>query len=467
MKQYRSIKSISNGSSHHAIAKLLGQLTILCSVSIVGVSLFAATASAAVQVVTFAENNSPSDTVTTFQSEGAPTDLTLFAHLQTPFVNPGFTFMDWSTAQNGSGTVYADGALYSFSSDIVLYAQWLENSVTFYENDSGSDLTKVVQFGSTASPLDLVASLSPTFSNPGYNFAGWTTGENGTGSSYGNGATYDFLNGSTSLYAQWTPATVGVTFAGNGGTVSSTQASYTTGSTPVSLPTPTYPGYDFTGWFSAPAGGSFVGPAGTAFTPTSPVTLYAQWKKLPPVAVRFSVNGGRGTVAALSSYSGATIAVPARARVTRSGYRFTGWNTSPSGRGTAYRADEQVTLASSMVLYAQWQANSTVTMLGSVEPFPARAAAVPGRLIGQVDKLAAIIVGKGYSHVIVYGFTTEMGTTARQRTTSAARAQSVARLLRVALARRRDRAVNVRAVGEGSVRGLSAANSRRVEIVGQ
>ncbi|PNQ74929.1 hypothetical protein C1T31_01995 [Hanstruepera neustonica] len=40
------------------------------------------------------------------------------------FTNSGFTFNSWNTAADGSGTTYADSALYNFSSDITLYAQW-------------------------------------------------------------------------------------------------------------------------------------------------------------------------------------------------------------------------------------------------------------------------------------------------------------------------------------------------------
>ncbi len=416
--------------------------------------------------VTFCENSSTSCTVFASETENTPTDLTLFSNLSPVLTFAGYTFADWNTSPDGSGTSYTDGELYSFASaSLTLYAQWTENSVTFYENSSGSDVTRSVQSGNTSEPLTLISALSPSFSDPGYDFAGWTTGQNGSGTSYGNGATYDFVNGSTALYAQWTPATVAVSFSANGGVVSTSQASYTTGSTPVTLPTPTFPGYSFAGWFSAPTGGNFVGSGGSAFTPISPTALYAQWKKLPSLTVRFSVNGGRGVVATVSSYSGATVEVPGRTPVRRPGYRFAGWNTSPSGTGTGYHAGEAVTLTSSLVLYAQWRTDSTVVMLGSVEPFAARTAALPSRLVAQVARLAVAVVRGGYSQVIVYGFTTQMGSVARQRATSVARARGVARLLRVALQRRGDRSVNVGAVGEGSVRGLSAVNSRRVEVV--
>lgn len=46
------------------------------------------------------------------------------------FTYNGFTFAGWNTAANGSGTSYADGATYPFSSSTTLYAQWTANPTT-------------------------------------------------------------------------------------------------------------------------------------------------------------------------------------------------------------------------------------------------------------------------------------------------------------------------------------------------
>jgi uncharacterized repeat protein (TIGR02543 family) len=40
------------------------------------------------------------------------------------FKRSGYTFTSWNTAANGSGTSYANGVTYSFSTSITLYAQW-------------------------------------------------------------------------------------------------------------------------------------------------------------------------------------------------------------------------------------------------------------------------------------------------------------------------------------------------------
>lgn len=73
---------------------------------------------------------------------------------------------------------------------------------------------------------------------------------------------------------------VAVTFDGNGGS-SPASVTFTIGSPALTLPTPEpRRGYAFLGWSSAAAGGTFVGAAGTAYTPIADVTLYGQWRQL-------------------------------------------------------------------------------------------------------------------------------------------------------------------------------------------
>jgi uncharacterized repeat protein (TIGR02543 family) len=53
------------------------------------------------------------------QTANVPTALTL-----NTFTRTGYSFTEWNTVADGSGTGYADGATYSFGEDITLYAQW-------------------------------------------------------------------------------------------------------------------------------------------------------------------------------------------------------------------------------------------------------------------------------------------------------------------------------------------------------
>jgi uncharacterized repeat protein (TIGR02543 family) len=53
------------------------------------------------------------------QTASSPTALST-----NTFTRTGYSFSGWNTAVNGSGISYANGAIYDFSADITLYAQW-------------------------------------------------------------------------------------------------------------------------------------------------------------------------------------------------------------------------------------------------------------------------------------------------------------------------------------------------------
>lgn len=79
------------------------------------------------------------------------------------------------------------------------------------------------------------------------------------------------------FYAKWTANTYTVTFDANGGSVSQTSAVTVAGKL-TSLPTPTYDGYDFLGWYTQKDGGDKV-TTDTVFTVDS--TIYAHWQNIP------------------------------------------------------------------------------------------------------------------------------------------------------------------------------------------
>lgn len=301
--------------------------------------------------VTFAENASINDQLGEPQSASVPTPLTLFSALSPSFAKSGYTFSDWNTAADGTGTTYTDGEVYSFAADIVLYAQWTENHVTFLENASASDTVSATELGSTTSNLTSFASLSPAFVNPGYTFSGWNTHSDGSGVSYADGTTYNFTSGSIQLFAQWSASSYIVSYDANGGSVSPTSVPYSTGSTPLTLPTPTKSGYSFDGWFSAPTGGTLVGTAGGSYSPSSTLTLYAQWTAN---AYLVTYVGDGGTVAPSSgSYTiGANpLVLPTP---TYAGYSFDGWFSSPSGGALVGLGGASYAPTTSTMLFAQW-----------------------------------------------------------------------------------------------------------------
>lgn len=120
------------------------------------------------------------------------------------FTKSGYTFAGWIDYANGS-KVYADEAEYPFTNTSTgvtnLTAKWVAatpSSFTVSFNANGGSGVMLNQSATT--PTALTAN---TFIRSGYSFAGWNTNVDGSGVSYGNGASYPFTSSAT-LYAQWT-----------------------------------------------------------------------------------------------------------------------------------------------------------------------------------------------------------------------------------------------------------------------
>ena len=194
---------------------------------------------AANHTVTF-NNNLGTGTMSP-QTANVPTALTA-----NTFTRSGYTFSGWNTLANGTGTAYADGAIYSFSADVTLYAQWtaLPNHTVTFNSNLG---TGTMSPQAANVPTALTAN---TFTRSGYTFSGWNTAANGSGTAYANSATYSFAADIT-LYAQWTALpNHTVTFNSNlgTGTMSPQMANVPTALTANTF---TRSGYTFSGWNTA------------------------------------------------------------------------------------------------------------------------------------------------------------------------------------------------------------------------
>ena len=160
-----------------------------------------------------------------------------------------------------------------------------------------------------------------------------------------------------------------VTLDSNGGTIAEGKevTSYTFG-TSVPLPTAddiTREGYTFGGWYDNE---DFSGEKieEISATDTGDKKYWAKWTA-NSYTVGFNANGGDGTMTNQSFTYDVVQALSANA-FTRTGYTFTGWNTTADGTGTSYEDGTEVSNLSSAVggevtLYAQWTASSyTVTL---------------------------------------------------------------------------------------------------------
>ena len=218
------------------------------------------------------------------------------------------TFKGWYTEASGGKRV--DGAKYTPSKNVTLYAQWTNPNL-----------------GSLA---------TPTWENG--TSKGWFTAAKG-GTPVASSTT---VTGNMTVYAQWELHQYLVEFYNNSG--SSPQSSLVTAGDDIILQKATKY-YElswnannendrsgssarwctFNGWYTASSGGTRVGVANEEYYPKKSIKLYAQWT---------NPNVGE-------------LEVP-----TRSGYAFTGWYTAASG-GT--KVTKNTIMTGNMTIYAQWE----------------------------------------------------------------------------------------------------------------
>ncbi len=240
--------------------------------------------------------NTKADGSGTTYASGAKYSANAGATLYAQWTNPaayalptptrtGYTFKGWNTKSDGTGTSYAAGANYSATANVTLYAIWDINKYTVAYNANGGTGAPANQTKTHGTNLTL-SSAKPT--RTGYTFNGWNTAKDGTGTSYAAGASYT-ANSAATLYAQWKANTYTVTFNANGGTSSTASKTVTYGSTYGTLPTPTYSGYIFNGWFTAASGGTQI-TADTTVSITAAQTLYAHWTAVTLTSISVKSN---------------------------------------------------------------------------------------------------------------------------------------------------------------------------------
>jgi uncharacterized repeat protein (TIGR02543 family) len=83
--------------------------------------------------------------------------------------------------------------------------------------------------------------------------------------------------GAVNFAVKYTANKYTITWNANGGNVAPASSTYTYGGSAVELPTPTWDGHTFNGWFTETTGGTQITEIGTTNKPTSDVIYYAQW----------------------------------------------------------------------------------------------------------------------------------------------------------------------------------------------
>ncbi|MBO7364710.1 MAG: InlB B-repeat-containing protein, partial [Lachnospiraceae bacterium] len=109
----------------------------------------------------------------TVQMCGEPGALPAFETMG--FEKAGCVFQGWNTAEDGSGTAYADGDPVTLTGDLVLYAQWegLLYTVTWQDEDGTVLQTGSFEYGTMPVYTDVMP-VKAADAEHEYTFAGWT-----------------------------------------------------------------------------------------------------------------------------------------------------------------------------------------------------------------------------------------------------------------------------------------------------
>ena len=153
-------------------------------------------------------------------------------------------------------------------------------TISFAGNDNtGGSMSSISSIACEANQTVTANAYTKT----GHSFTGWKADVDvkvggsikTAGTLLADKVTIQDISSNITLTAQWEAAKYAVTYNVNGGgSVTPTSATQASSGASVTLPTPTWSGYTFEGWYNA---GTKIGVGGASYTPTADITLYAHW----------------------------------------------------------------------------------------------------------------------------------------------------------------------------------------------
>lgn len=299
----------------------------------------------------------------------------------------GWTFTGWNTKADGSGTSYADKAQVKIATDdsiIVLYAQWQAKSYVIEYRQNKPSIASSAVIGETSNSnhiIDTEKSLTPNeFKLQGWNFVGWNTKADGTGTPYTDKAQVKIATNDSIviLYAQWQVNTFIIEYRQNKPANASKLVTGETASshhTSDELGRLTSNGFKLQGWtfigWNTKADGSGIAYSNNynikLALDSSSLLLYAQWSaNTYTIEYKFNKPTNASTPIndkmTISQLKVDTVSKLANNSFEIKGWTFTGWNTKADGSGTSYANGYSTNFTyeknAIVSLYAQWRANT-------------------------------------------------------------------------------------------------------------
>ncbi len=331
------------------------------------------------------------------QLKQAGMPLTLDANVPT---REGYTFREWNTDPNGDGTSFNPAGTYALDADVTLYAIWdvAQYKIHYEQNPPIDGSTNVAVGLVTQMPDDQIKThneditldddgVTPTIPNVAqyYEFAGWNTDPNGTGTPYGEGAIYD-LNEDLTLYAQWDyiikyhrnePTDEYGLPMGSAQNIPDDQRKNVNSTDEVIIDdlniytsAPSIQGYVFKEWNTSADGTGQAYHPNDVYTAKRGEDLYAIWQyeiiyneNVPLDESGFVANVKINNMPASPQVQDiGSVAVIANSTdnpnvptTDPDDYIFVEWNTKPDGSGDSYNSDDEYKGNIGLTLYAIWE----------------------------------------------------------------------------------------------------------------
>ena len=291
----------------------------------------------------------------------------------------GYVFDSWNTDPRGIGTRYENETEVknlTTSDNITLYAIWGATPYTVIFDKNSSNATGTMD--NISKPYNETFNLPEnTYERAGYEFKGWNTVSNGTGTHYDDKKEVKNLDvdGEVTLYAEWVPSLITITYDNNtddsetSGTMESQIVVYSVRNS-INENKFTRTGYAFYGWNTKSDG------TGTHYDDKADITnefvedttLYAEWA-VTPYTVIFNKNSDE----AIGTMENQEIPYDVKQRLTkntytREHYKLVGWNTQADGQGTHYDDEQEVKnldVDGEVNLYAEWKELISTLQTGS------------------------------------------------------------------------------------------------------
>lgn len=283
----------------------------------------------------------------------------------------GYTFVEWNTSADGSGTAYGKSDRYKIESNVTLFAQWKAKSVRLTFNFNGttpSELGRNVIFGRKYSEEKALNGFRenklPSPTREGYDFSGWYLDKNGGGlvtdESIVSVAEYH------TVYAHWSEKRYIISYNGKGENGAWPQDQYKLyfSQATISNIVPTSTGMTFIEWNTSEIGNGTRYMPGETYSVNEPLYLFAQWDR-ERYDVTYDANGGYGAPSSQTKEYGLSLKLSST-EPKRTGYTFSGWS---DGSGTTYQPSDTYTQNKPVNFEAKWKANKYTVKFDYLEGY--------------------------------------------------------------------------------------------------